>query len=112
MPRSPWALTVEGGWQAEVAADNRSLTPDQSRRYQAELRRPVCIRRSGTGTLCPICAPQIQNQKSKIKNNDILILINDQNALYPLTIDPFIQQAQLTAVDEMANGYVRRQRGR
>ena len=83
------ALAVSGGWQAEVSAGGRdlSLTAGDG----ASLRYCGLLVYDATGQELP--ARFTLNPQSNIVN----ILVDDSAAIYPLTIDPFIQQAYLKA---------------
>jgi uncharacterized repeat protein (TIGR01451 family) len=89
-------VSVEGQWQAELATDGRSLIltgPDGT-----SLRYGGLYVYDTEGQELPAHFI-IDHSSLETRLQTLHILIDDAGATYPLTIDPFIQQAKLTASD-------------
>jgi hypothetical protein len=108
-------VALTGGWKAEVEAGGRDLTligPDQiALRYTGLTAWDATGRelpaRLTTSDLRPeperllIETSPLSHPSVKPKSILVNIEIDDRGAIYPLTIDPLVEQAKLTASDGM-----------
>ncbi len=85
------ALSLSGSLQPKLEHGARSLTFAGSR-----LRYTGLVAFDARGKKLPA--------RLQLRRQTLLIRVDDRSARYPLTIDPFVQQAKLTASDPASNG--------
>ena len=94
-PELPLTLAMDlDGWQAGLDDDQAGLTL-RSREGSPFLRYGGLTAFDASGRQLPA--------RLDLQNARLLVRVNDRNAHYPITIDPLVQQAKLTASDGMAS---------
>ena len=100
------SLALSGDWRAEVAADGDSLSLHGP--AGAHLRYGGLYVYDSTGRELPayLTVNAAQNEPQPEELLLVQVLVDDASAVYPLTIDPLVQQARLAADDGIAGSFL------